>query len=69
MTVICNISSVILSVSGVKYEFVNSVGTFIDAHFSQEFRMNRSFYAWRGKQTRFRQILFGKIQEAGQRMN
>ena len=29
MTVICNISSEIVSVSGVKYECVNSAGTFI----------------------------------------
>jgi len=68
MTVIYNISSEIVSVSGVKYECVNSVGTFIDAHFSQEFRMNRSFYAWRGKQIGFRKILFGKFLEAGQGM-
>jgi len=54
MTVICNISSEIVSVSGVTYECVNSVGKFIDAHSSQAFRMNRSFYGRRGKQTHFR---------------
>jgi len=68
MTVILNISSEIVSCSGVKYEYVISVGTFIDAHSSQELRMNRSFYARRGKQIHFPKILFGKIQEAVQCM-
>jgi hypothetical protein len=68
MTVIWNVSSEIVSISGVKYECVNPVDTFIDTHSSQEFRMNRGFYAWQSKQTRFPKILFGRIKEAGKYM-
>jgi hypothetical protein len=44
MTVNWDITSEAIYVSGVKYEFVNSVGIFIDAHSFQKFRMNRSVY-------------------------
>jgi hypothetical protein len=52
-----------VSVSVIKYECVNSLGTFIDGHSSQEFRMNRSFYAWRGKQARFPKLWLEKFKK------